>query len=95
MQRGRVGAELHSFQFCAVEFQSPDSTSVQTRSREHRIWRPRGPIASMPMPWATTGESSSKDTPIDLSPPADDAKAHPQSSDILMDAEAPRQCRRE
>lgn len=33
------------------------------------------------------GESSSKDEPIDLSPPADDAKAHPQSSDILMDAE--------
>src|SRR5271169_269079 len=33
------------------------------------------------------GESSSKDEPIDLSPPVDDAKAHPQSSDILMDAE--------
>ncbi|HEY3972856.1 MAG TPA: tetratricopeptide repeat protein [Candidatus Sulfotelmatobacter sp.] len=34
------------------------------------------------------GESSSKDSPIDLSPPADDAKAHPESSDILMDAES-------
>jgi len=33
------------------------------------------------------GESSSKDAPIDLSPPADDAKSHPQSSDILMDVE--------
>jgi tetratricopeptide (TPR) repeat protein len=33
------------------------------------------------------GESSSKDAPIDLSPPADDAKSHPQSSDILMDEE--------
>jgi tetratricopeptide (TPR) repeat protein len=31
------------------------------------------------------GESSSKDTRIDLSPPEDDAKAHPQSSEILMD----------
>jgi tetratricopeptide (TPR) repeat protein len=31
------------------------------------------------------GESSSKDTQIDLSPPADDAKVHPQSSEILMD----------
>ena len=31
--------------------------------------------------------SSSKDTLIDLSPPEDDAKAHPQSSEILMDAE--------
>lgn len=34
------------------------------------------------------GESSSKDTPIDLSPPPDDEKAHPESSDILMDESA-------
>src|SRR5438270_4606071 len=34
------------------------------------------------------GQSSSKDTQIDLSPPADDEKAHPQSSEMLMDAEA-------
>jgi tetratricopeptide (TPR) repeat protein len=34
------------------------------------------------------GESSSKDTQVDLSPPADDAKAHPQSSAALADAEA-------
>jgi len=33
------------------------------------------------------GESSSKNTLIDLSPPADDAKVHPQSSEILKDAE--------
>jgi tetratricopeptide (TPR) repeat protein len=33
-----------------------------------------------------SGTSSSKDTLIDLSPPEDDAKAHPQSADILMDA---------
>lgn len=32
------------------------------------------------------GESSSKDTKIDLSPPADDEKAHPQSSDVLSDS---------
>ncbi len=31
------------------------------------------------------GQSSSKATQIDLSPPADDAKAHPRSSEILMD----------
>ncbi len=31
------------------------------------------------------GESSSKANPVDLSPPADDEKAHPESSDILMD----------
>jgi tetratricopeptide (TPR) repeat protein len=34
------------------------------------------------------GESSSKDEPVDLSPPANDDKAHPQSSDVLMDAES-------
>jgi tetratricopeptide (TPR) repeat protein len=34
------------------------------------------------------GESSSKDSPLDLSPPPGDAKAHPESSDVLMD-EAP------
>ena len=34
------------------------------------------------------GDSSSKDTQVDLSPPADDAKAHPQSSTALADAEA-------
>ena len=32
-----------------------------------------------------SGESSSKNTQIDLSPPPDDSKAHPSSSDILVD----------
>ena len=32
------------------------------------------------------GESSSKETQIDLSAPADDARSHPQSPDLLMDA---------
>jgi tetratricopeptide (TPR) repeat protein len=36
----------------------------------------------------SAGESSSKDTQIDLSPPADDAKVHPQSSTALVDAAA-------
>src|ERR1700736_2317886 len=34
------------------------------------------------------GESSSKDTQIDLTPPADDAKKHPESSDAVTDLEA-------
>ncbi len=33
------------------------------------------------------GDSSSKDAPVDLSPPSDDDKAHPQSSTALIDAE--------
>ena len=32
------------------------------------------------------GESSSKETQIDLAPPPDDAKTHPRSTDVLMDA---------
>jgi tetratricopeptide (TPR) repeat protein len=34
------------------------------------------------------GESSSKDTQLDLNPPANDAKVHPQSSAAVADAEA-------
>ena len=33
------------------------------------------------------GVSSSKDSQIDLSPPSDDVKAHPQSSELLKDVE--------
>jgi tetratricopeptide (TPR) repeat protein len=34
------------------------------------------------------GESSSKDTQIDLSPPENDARAHPQSAEAMSEAEA-------
>jgi tetratricopeptide (TPR) repeat protein len=34
-----------------------------------------------------SGESSSKDTQIDLSPPTDDARAHPQSAEAVTEAE--------
>lgn len=34
------------------------------------------------------GQSSSKETEVDLSPPEDDAKAHPKSSEAVADAEA-------
>jgi tetratricopeptide (TPR) repeat protein len=36
----------------------------------------------------TTGDSSSKDTPVDLSAPADDAKSHPESAEAVAHAEA-------
>jgi len=35
------------------------------------------------------GESSSKDTQIDLSPPANDDKSHPQSEELLRDENLP------
>src|SRR3984885_1825535 len=37
---------------------------------------------------SNVGESSSKDTLIDLSPPENDAKAHPKSAEAIGDAEA-------
>src|ERR1700728_62403 len=37
---------------------------------------------------SATGQSSSKDTEADLSPPEDDAKTHPQSSTAVAEAEA-------
>jgi tetratricopeptide (TPR) repeat protein len=37
---------------------------------------------------SSAGESSSKDTETDLAPPEDDAKAHPQSSSKVAEAEA-------
>lgn len=37
---------------------------------------------------SSQGVSSSKDTQMDLNPPEDDAKAHPQSSEAVADAEA-------
>src|SRR5579862_2046011 len=35
-----------------------------------------------------TGESSSKDAPVDLNPPTNDSKTHPQSSEAVANAEA-------
>lgn len=37
---------------------------------------------------SAAGQSSSKDTQMDLTPPDDDAKAHPQSSTAMAEAEA-------
>ena len=71
--------------------QTPDSSS----SPAYKAAAPRTPNLTPPRSDRVNadaldnepGESSSKDTLIDLSPPADDAKAHPQSSEMLMDVE--------
>ena len=60
------------------------------RRLKGHAWRRRARIAC----WLTSlgsgdlVQSSSKDTQVDLSPPEDDAKAHPQSSVAVADAEA-------
>src|ERR1700722_17372086 len=66
--------------------QSPDSTpSNPATSQTPNLAPPRSDRVNAGA--LDDGQSSSKDTLIDLSPPEDDVKAHPQSSEILMDAQ--------
>jgi tetratricopeptide (TPR) repeat protein len=71
--------------------QTPDSAagpaSKPSSPRNPNLTPPRSDRVNADSLPDTGGQSSSRDTLIDLSPPADDAKAHPQSSDMLMDAE--------
>jgi tetratricopeptide (TPR) repeat protein len=62
---------------------APDSTS--SKPHPPNLAPPRSDRVNADDLDNEPGESSSKDTRIDLSPPEDDAKAHPQSSEILMD----------
>lgn len=64
---------------------SKSSPASQVPAENPNLAPPRSDgvnINSMPI---DPGESSSKADPVDLSPPSDDAKTHPQSSDVLMD----------
>jgi tetratricopeptide (TPR) repeat protein len=71
----------------------PKSSSAPARSSSSSSSSPSSPGPNLAPPRSDTvnasaledGESSSKETRIDLSPPADDAKAHPKSSEILTD----------
>jgi tetratricopeptide (TPR) repeat protein len=73
----------------------PASKSHETESTSAKPTAPQTPNLAPPRSDSInadslgdeSGTSSSKDTLIDLSPPEGDAKAHPQSSEILMDAE--------
>ena len=69
--------------------QTPDSAS----SPASKPSTPRNPTLAPPRSDRVRadeldeGQSSSKDDPVDLSPPPGDDKAHPESSDILEDVE--------
>jgi tetratricopeptide (TPR) repeat protein len=71
--------------------QAPDSASSPaakpSKPRTPSLAPPRSDRVNADELGDEPGESSSKDNQIDLSPPDDDAKAHPQSSDVLMDME--------
>ena len=62
---------------------SPASTPVKPHTPS--LAPPRSDSVNADALGDLPGESSSKDTRIDLSPPADDAKVHPQSSEALVD----------
>ncbi len=70
--------------------QAPDSTSPHASKpaatpRTPSLAPPRSDRVNANDLDNEPGQSSSKDTVIDLSPPENDAKTHPQSSDVLTD----------
>ena len=70
--------------------QAPDSATPASKPatpRNPNLAPPRSDRVNVSDLGDEPGESSSKDSQIDLSPPEDDAKTHPQSSEILMDME--------
>src|SRR5947209_6011337 len=69
---------------------SPSASSAQTpASGNPKLEAPRSDSVNVRDLGAEEGESSSKDTQIDLSPPPDDEKEHPRSAEILMDERSP------
>jgi tetratricopeptide (TPR) repeat protein len=68
--------------------QAPDSASTpaaKAPTRTPSLEAPRSDRVNAADLDNAPGESSSKDSHIDLSPPPDDEKIHPQSSDVLAD----------
>jgi tetratricopeptide (TPR) repeat protein len=63
------------------------STSQQSTSSTPKLEPPHSDRVQADALGSELGESSSKDTQIDLSPPEDDSKTHPKSSAAVADAE--------
>ena len=84
---GTIAAQTNNSNSSApAKSQASDSSSSQSRPKANpNLAPPRSDRIDAASLGAAVGESSSKDTQIDLSPPPNDAKEHPRSSDILMD----------
>jgi len=78
-QDGSTGAQSDS---------GSSSTSESSLPRVPNLPPPRSDRVQADELGGDVGESSSKDTQLDLAPPADDAKTHPQSSSAVASAEA-------
>lgn len=66
---------------------SSDDEAKAPKPRNPNLTPPRSDRVNASELSDEAGESSSKDTQIDLSPPEDDARAHPHSSEALRDEE--------
>ncbi|HZW79292.1 MAG TPA: hypothetical protein VFF50_02365 [Candidatus Deferrimicrobiaceae bacterium] len=74
----------------AADHNSPGAAqpnSTQSTASGSNLAPPRSDRVQADDLGSEMGESSSKDTQIDLSPPADDSKTHPKSSAAVGDAE--------
>lgn len=67
---------------------SKDSSSSAARPQNPNLAPPRSDTVNVRDLGNESGDSSSKNTQIDLSPPSDDEKAHPKSSEVLEDVSA-------
>jgi tetratricopeptide (TPR) repeat protein len=76
-----------------AQAQSPNSNSQTSRpnsaskapAENPNLAPPRSDTVNIKDLGDEPGQSSSKEDPVDLSPPADDAKTHPHSSEMLED----------
>lgn len=84
---GMVAAQTNSSNSSAPpQSQASDSSSSQSIPKSNpKLAPPRSDRVDASSLGDAAGESSSKDTQIDLSPPPNDAKEHPESSEILKD----------
>jgi tetratricopeptide (TPR) repeat protein len=84
---GTVAAQTNSSNSSTPPKSQPSnsSSSQSTPKGNPNLAPPRSDRIDAASLGNAVGESSSKDTQIDLSPPPNDAKEHPRSSDILMD----------
>lgn len=64
---------------------SSSTSSAPGAARKPDLSPPRSDVVNAVDLGDDAGQSSSKEDPVDLSPPAEDAKAHPHDSDVLAD----------
>lgn len=67
---------------------SQDSSTKTSPDSKHEFSPPRSDRVDAGDLGSDIGESSSKDAQVDLTPPDDDAKTHPKSSEAMINAEA-------